>query len=307
MSEVASANGPSTGMAHVSSYATAGFNRISWGAVFAGVVLALAVQFLLNLLGLGVGLAVLEPAGSDNPEAGSFSIAGGIWFIGAGIIASFAGGYVAGRLSGRPSGNTGAYHGLTVWAAATLVVLYLLTTSVGMLVGGAFQGLSSVIGGAGQAASAVAMAAAPAVANASDPFGAIERQIREASGGTDPEALRSAAVSAVRAAMTADEASAEDARDRAADSLARAQNIPLDQARTQVQQYEESYRATVAEIQQQAARAADVAADTLSTAAIAGFLSLSIGAIAASLGGMAGTKKSIVVDAVGSAARGTEY
>ncbi|MCV3739284.1 PhnA-like protein [Rhizobium sp. TRM96647] len=296
MSEIANVRSSSTGIAHVSSQATAAFNRISWGAVFAGVVVALATQLLLNLLGVGIGFAVLDPAGSDNPEASTFSIAGGIWFIGAGILASLVGGYVAGRLSGRPSSTTGGYQGLTTWAATTLVILYLLTTSVGTLVGGAFQGLSSLIGGAGQVATAVATAVAPAVENTADPFGAIERQIREASGGSDPQSLRSAAVSAVRAAITTDEANAEDARNRAADAVARAQNIPLDQARTQVQRYEEGYRAAVEEAKQQAARAAEVAATTLSTAAIAGFLSLAIGAIAAWLGGMAGTKKAIVVD-----------
>ena len=76
----------------------------------------------------------------------------------------------------------------------------------------------------------------------------------------------------MRAAMTADEASAEDARNRAADALARAQNIPLDQARTQVQQYEESYRAAIADTERKATEAADVAAGTLSTAALGQWL-----------------------------------
>jgi hypothetical protein len=30
-------------------------NQISWGAVFAGVVIALTAQLLLNLLGVGIG------------------------------------------------------------------------------------------------------------------------------------------------------------------------------------------------------------------------------------------------------------
>lgn len=84
-------------------------NRISWGSIFAGVAMALAVQFLLNLLGIGIGAAVLDPKTSDNPEASTFSIAGGIWFVIAGIIASFIGGYIASRLSGRPSSATGGW------------------------------------------------------------------------------------------------------------------------------------------------------------------------------------------------------
>lgn len=269
---------------------TALFNQISWGAVFAGVFLALAVQFLLNLLGVGIGAAVLDPLGSDNPDAGTFSIGGGIWFVVSGLIASFAGGYVASRLSGRPSRSTGSYHGLTAWAVATIVVLYMLTTSVGTLVGGAFSGLGSVIGSVGQTAATAATTAAPAIANAVDnPMTSIEQQIRSTSG-SDPQALRDAAVSAVRAAVTGDQATAEDAKARAADALAKAQAIPVEQARQQVEQYAKSYQDSVAAAKQQALEAADVTAKAVSTGALVGFAALLLGAIAAWFGGAAGTK-----------------
>jgi hypothetical protein len=63
-------------------------NRISWGAVFAGVVIALVTQ----LIGLGVGVATLDPAAGagDNPSATSLSLGAGIWFVVAGVIAAFA-------------------------------------------------------------------------------------------------------------------------------------------------------------------------------------------------------------------------
>ncbi|AEG06851.1 PhnA-like protein [Sinorhizobium meliloti] len=268
-------------------------NRISWGAVFAGVALALAVQFLLNLLGVGIGAAVIDPATTDNPDPSTFSIAGGLWFVVSGIAAAFVGGYVASRVSGRPSKTTGSYHGLTSWAVATLVVLYLLTTSIGTLVGGAFSGLSSIIGGVGRTAATVTTAAAPAVASSVDPMADIERQIRSATGGNDPAALRDAAVAAVRAAVTGDEATAEEARDRAAEAIARAQNIPLDQARTQVQQYENDYRAAAERVTRQATEAADTAASAVSGGALLGFLSLVVGAIAAWFGGAFGTTRTV--------------
>lgn len=69
--------------------------------------LALAAEFLINLLGVGVGAAVLDPMTNDNPDASTFSIGGGLWFVLSGIVTSFAGGYVASRLSGRVV----AYHG----------------------------------------------------------------------------------------------------------------------------------------------------------------------------------------------------
>lgn len=267
------------------------FNKISWGAVFAGVFIALAAQFLINLLGVGIGAAVLDPLNNDNPDANTFSIGGGIWFVVSGIIASFLGGYVASRLSGRPSKSTGSYHGLTVWAVTTIVVLYMLTTSVGALVGGAFSGLGSVIGSVGQTAATAATTAAPVIANATstDPMTGIEQQIRSSSG-NDPQALRDAAVAAVRAAVTGDQASVNDAKARAADALAKAQSIPLDQARKQVDDYAKTYEESVAAAKQQALQAADAATKVVATGALLGFAALILGAIAAWFGGAAGTK-----------------
>ncbi|EHK74552.1 hypothetical protein SM0020_28350 [Sinorhizobium meliloti CCNWSX0020] len=274
--------------------ASAAVNKISWGAVFAGVALALAVQFLLNLLGVGIGAAVIDPATADNPNPSTFSIAGGLWFVVSGIVAAFAGGYVASRVSGRPSKAIGSYHGLISWAVTTLVVLYLLTTSVGTLVGGAFSGLSSIVGGVGKTAATVTTAAAPAVASSVDPMADIERQIRGATGGNDPAALRDAAVAAMRAVVTGDEATAEEARNRAAEAVARAQNIPVEQARTQVQQYEQSYKASFERAKQQATEAADTAATVVSSGALLGFVSLVIGAVAAWFGGASGTARTVV-------------
>lgn len=276
--------------------ATGAINKISWGAVFAGVVLALAAQFLLNLLGLGIGAAVLDPATSDNPAASTFSIVGGLWFVVAGIIASFMGAYVASRLSGRPSQSTGGFHGITSWAVTTLVVLYLLTTSVGALVGGAFSGLSSVVGGVGKTAVTAVTAAAPSIASATDPMGDIERQIRDTSGANDPQALQTAAVSAMRAVATGDQAKIDDAKTRAADALAKAQNIPVDQARAKVDEYEATYKASVETAKRQALDAAQATTTVVSRGALLGFLALLLGVVAAWFGGVAGTKPAVIVE-----------
>jgi hypothetical protein len=275
---------------HSTASATAAYNKVSWGAIFAGVAIALAVQFLLNLLGVGIGAAVLDPATSDNPDASTFSIGGGIWFVVAGIIASFLGGYVASRMSGRPSNSTGGYHGLTTWAVTTLVVLYLLTTSVGALIGGAFNGLTSIVSGVGQTAATAATTAAPALANSANPLTGIEQQIRSSTG-NDPQALQSAAVAAVQALVTGDQAKADEARARAADAVAKAQGIPVDQARTQVEQYEKTYRDNMAAAKQQAIEAAQTATAAVSAGAILGFIALALGAAAAWFGGVSGTKK----------------
>jgi hypothetical protein len=268
-------------------------NEISWGAVFAGVVVALVVQLLLNMLGLGIGVATIDPGTADNPEVRTFSIAAGVWWTVAGIIAALAGGYAAGRLAGRPKESTAGWHGLTAWAFTTLVIVYLLTTALGSALGGAFSVVSGAVGGLGRTA---AQTAAPVIAQSTDPFANIERSVRQATGGSDPAALRDAAVAALRAALTGDPGQAQRARENAAQAIARAQNIPIEQARDQVAQYEQQYRQAMEQMRTQATRAAEAAADVVSRGALFGFVALVLGAIAAWFGGRAGAVEPTITD-----------
>ncbi|HEX2449854.1 MAG TPA: hypothetical protein VHJ69_01865 [Gemmatimonadales bacterium] len=262
-------------------------NEIVWGAVLAGVVVALVTQLLLNMLGLGFGIATLDPRTGDNPSTTSLSIAAGIWWTLSGILASLTGGYAAGRLSGRPKRATAAWHGLTAWALTTLVIFY-LTSTVGGVLGGVYNTVSGALGGLGRTAATTVGAAAPALSQMSDPMSAIENSVREASGGNDPAALRDAAATAIRAALTGDPAQAQEARGRAAQALARAQNIQIEEARTRVNGYEQQYRQTVEQAQRQATEAADAAAKVVSRGALFGFIALALGGLAAWFGGRAG-------------------
>jgi hypothetical protein len=267
-------------------------NRISWGAVFGGVVIALATQLILNLLGIGIGAASFDPASSTSASATTFSVGAAIWWMISGILAALAGGYAAGRLAGQPKEASGGWHGLTAWALATLIIFALLTTTAGAIAGGALRVLGDLAGGAAQTLGATAQtavqAAAPAITQAADPLAAIERRVRDASGGNDPAALRDAAVSAVRAAMTADPAQAQDTRDRAAQALAKAQGVPVDEARAQIGRYEQQYRQAIEEAKQQATAAAQTATTAVSRGALLGSIALLLGAIAAWLGGRMG-------------------
>jgi hypothetical protein len=272
-------------------------NRVSWGAVLAGVVVALVAQLILNLLGIGIGAATLDPGAgaAENPSATSFSIGAGLWFALSGIIAALAGGYVAGRLAGRPQEATAGWHGLTAWAVTTLLVFYLLTSTIGGILGEAYRTVASALGGVAQTVGATAQTAAqvaaPELSRVADPFSSIEQSVRSATGGNDPAALRDAAVAAVRAAVTGDQQKAQEARERAAQAIARAQDIPIEQARTQVQQYEQQYRQAVDETKQRATEAADATAKAVSRAALFGSISLLLGALAGWFGGRMGAVK----------------
>jgi hypothetical protein len=262
-------------------------NRVSWGAVLAGVVVALVTHVILNLIGIGVGAATLEPAAgaANNPSPTTFSVGAGIWWTVSGIIAAAAGGYTAGRLAGRPKESVAGWHGLTAWAFTTLVIFYLLTTALGGLVGGAYR---TVTEAAGTVASASGSAIQTTMSRAADPFAAVEQSIRSATGGNDPAALRDAAVAAMRAALTGDQGQAQAARDRASQLIAQAQNIPIEQARQQVQQYEQQYRQSVEAASRQATEAADVVADSIATGALVSAIALLLGALSAWFAGRMG-------------------
>lgn len=131
------------------------FDRISWGAVFAGVTLALVTQIVLSMLGTGIGLSTIDPLEGDTPGAG-IGIGAGIWWAVTSIVTLFIGGWVAGHLAGVPRRSDGALHGLLVWGLATLIAFYLLTSAVGKLVSGTFNMLGSVASGVGSAVSSVA-------------------------------------------------------------------------------------------------------------------------------------------------------
>ena len=171
--------------------------------------------------------ATIDPINTgDTPSASSFSIGAGVWWTLSGIIASFAGGYAAGRLSGRPKESTAGWHGLTSWAVATLLIFYLLTSSLGGILGGAYRTVTNALGGVaqtvGSTAQTAAQVAAPNLSRITDPFSLIEQSVRNTLGGNDPAVLRDAVVSALRAALAGDEAQKQDARERAAQAIARA-------------------------------------------------------------------------------------
>jgi hypothetical protein len=110
------------------------FARISWGAIFAGTVVALATQLVLTLIGGAVSLAILSPATGQTPSGTTLGIGAAIWLIISSLVSLFVAGYVAGRLGGT---FNGWLHGLATWATVTMSTILLLTTAAGGLIGAA--------------------------------------------------------------------------------------------------------------------------------------------------------------------------
>ena len=135
--------------------------RVSWAAVLAGATVTLVTQLLLGVLGIAIGASTVNPLQEQDPTAG-LGTGAGAWFIVSALVSLFAGGWTAGRLAGVPRTVESVLHGVLTWGIATLVTFYLLTTTVGSLIGGA----ASILGqGASLLGQGVA-AAAPQVSDA---------------------------------------------------------------------------------------------------------------------------------------------
>jgi hypothetical protein len=272
--------------------APTGLRRISWGAVLAGAAIVIAVHVSLSLLGLGIGLSTVDPAAGDTPRAASFGIGAGIWWVVSNLIALVIGGYVAARLSGMPLRGDGIIHGLLTWAVTLLITIYLLTTSVGSIVGGAFNIV-------GNAVSTLGQGVAEAVPQAVDAAGISPEQIQEQAeqllrpeqpGQLSAEQARSELVDALRQMVTGSEQEAAQARERAAAIIAQQAGISPEEANQRLDQLQAEVQQRTEKAATQATEAADAAASAASTASIWAFVAFVLGAGAAALGGAIGAR-----------------
>jgi len=152
--------------------------RISWGAVFAGVAIILVIQCAMALLGAGIGLGLVDPVSRETPGAGSFGIGAGIYWVISALVSLVVGGWIAGRLAGIPRDFDGMIHGILAWSVATLLTFYLLTSSIGSVIGGAF----GMVGSAAQTATQAVSTAKPDVSGMA---GTISERLKQSGVDTD--------------------------------------------------------------------------------------------------------------------------
>lgn len=119
---------------------------VSWKAVLAGGAIAVAVGAMLNLLGVALGAAAIDPYELTRGEAEGFTVGAGIWIAIANAVALFVGGFVASRTAKHSDHHKGVLNGLTVWAIAFLLAILIATAT-------ASGSVASTLGGATQAAS----------------------------------------------------------------------------------------------------------------------------------------------------------
>ena len=110
--------------------------RVSWGAIFAGAVIAMALMVFFTTLGIGFGAASIDPLYNEDAPGG-LGTGSAIYIIVTQLISLAVGGYVASRLAGVPREQSSLIHGGAVWALSTLVLAYLAITGAGAAFGAA--------------------------------------------------------------------------------------------------------------------------------------------------------------------------
>ena len=115
--------------------------RVSWGGIWGGVLVAIGLLLLLTVLGVAIGVTAVDPG---DTEASTVGTGVGVWSGLSLLIALFVGGLVSTRIGAIFDRTTGFFEGALVWAVSVLFMIYLATTGIGMLAGGAFKLVSGV-------------------------------------------------------------------------------------------------------------------------------------------------------------------
>lgn len=149
---------PSVQAEHLPAQASA----VSWGAIAAGAVGAAALALILTMLGTGLGLSSVSPWAFTGISAEAFGISAILWLTITQLIASGVGGYLAGRLRTKWAATDtdevyfrDTAHGFLAWAVSALLTAALLTSIIGSIVSGGVQAGGAVAtAAAGSAAAA---------------------------------------------------------------------------------------------------------------------------------------------------------
>jgi hypothetical protein len=276
--------------------------RISWGAVFAGAVVAVATTFLLSLLGAAIGAGSIHPLDTSSSDVARYGAGAAIWQIINLAISMAFGGYVAARLSGTHSHLDGELHGVTMWGVAVLLGSVLLAHALSGLVGTVAQGAGSVasrlVGDAGSGAGAVS----GLLPQETSPQAVIDRLRLSLGSSGDPTTMSHEQIGAeiaglVRSSLVNGSVSEAD-RTRLVALVAAQSGVTREEAAHRVTRMEDDIKARAAQVEQRARVAADEIAHNAATAARALFTALVVGLLAALVGAWIGTRHKRVLHPV---------
>jgi hypothetical protein len=111
--------------------------RLQWSAVFAGAVCSIGFWILLQLIGVGIGLAAVDV--DDIRSLHGAGVGTTAWSLISPLIAMFLGGMLAGKLSQTYDRKVAGAHGLVMWALTSIVGLVATISIIAAVAQGAMR------------------------------------------------------------------------------------------------------------------------------------------------------------------------
>ncbi|MBD2088888.1 hypothetical protein H6F67_03355 [Microcoleus sp. FACHB-1515] len=105
-------------------------DRVRWGPIIAGLVVAISSQLVLSALGAAIGLTTIANSGAPRTDAGGVGSAVGIWSIISLFISLFLGSWVMARCCGPMNRSTAMLNGAVLWATTLALSAWLLASGV---------------------------------------------------------------------------------------------------------------------------------------------------------------------------------
>ncbi len=279
----------------------AGVRRMSWGAVLAGVLLAVITQIALNILGVAIGFAALTPEdpGGIGP---TFDTATVVWIAASTLISVFVGGWTAAYTQQSTDEEVGILHGLVTWALATLIALVLFFASASSVISGLGTALGEGISLVGTTVADVTADVAPEVSDALNLQSQAEQFVNEeiepiVDDLSEQQRTQLANDFVVLIREPSDSDAAQSARDSIISTVAAETDLTESEIESQLQQWEQDARTALAQAEEQAEEIAADLADATAAAAGVLFMMLVIGAFAGGAGGYVGTPHPLEAEA----------
>lgn len=295
----------------------AAWSGVSWSAVIAGALTAIAVSFIVISLGSGIGMELVSPYSySSSASASTMTVIGAVWLVFAQAVGFATGGYVAGRIRRSPAPlhtdevkfRDGA-NGLVVWAIGVVITFFVLVTVVGKIgsvTGSAAAGIGSTAVGlagatsqspsvdyfsdtllrpnaqnAGQNAGNGANAGATGGAAAATPTSGNEANGAAAGQANGSAGRQQAQVNRILITSLSPNGLSNDDRTYLAQLVAAQTGVSQDEAQRRVD-------AVTTQMKQDATQAAETARKAAAYVSFWTFMSLLFGAVCAALGGVLG-------------------
>lgn len=123
-------------------------SRVSWAAIFGGALIMLITLMLLSLLGIGIGIASINPMEESNPFQG-LGTGALIWWVISNLVAVFAGAFTAAKLTNASYTHSGMLHGLLTWSLYALISFVLMASSIGGIISGVGGAVSKSLSAVG--------------------------------------------------------------------------------------------------------------------------------------------------------------